>query len=133
MNTARGAHGCANVLIGGKSIVFVAGGNTDGTNFVDSTEYLDLNDIEAGWKIGNPLPSTVRGTQMITTPDKRQAYLIGGVVLGQRKILELVCNTKSPENCYFKDKGARTQLERMNHVAFLIPDSLADEYCNQSS
>lgn len=132
MAIARSDHGCANVLVGSKSIVFVAGGfNNYANNKLTSVEYLDLNDMESGWKMGKELPMIIRGTQMITSPDKQKAYLVGGreSYSGGHQVLEFFCNS-SPENCYFKDMGVRTQVSRTYHVAYLIPDSLAKEYCN---
>ena len=49
LNKARIEHGCAKMNIGDKDVVVVTGGDvTD-----KSVEYLDLTDMDQGWKRGN--------------------------------------------------------------------------------
>eukprot|EP00092_Neocalanus_flemingeri_P001231 GFUD01001313.1.p1 GENE.GFUD01001313.1~~GFUD01001313.1.p1 ORF type:complete len:455 (-),score=97.00 GFUD01001313.1:138-1502(-) len=49
MKTGRSLHGCARATIGTKDVIVVAGGETGQTRALDSVEYFDLNNQEAGW------------------------------------------------------------------------------------
>ena len=49
LNNARHFHGCAKVTIGDKDVVVVTGG----LGALNSVEYLELTDMDQGWKSGN--------------------------------------------------------------------------------
>ena len=53
LNHARSSHGCGLVLVQDKPVIFVTGGTRDiGTINFPSTEYLELTNINLGWKEG---------------------------------------------------------------------------------
>ena len=54
----RTSHGCVHMMLGDKPIIWVTGGNGDGShlrsgyNHLQTTEYLDLDNLSQGWKSG---------------------------------------------------------------------------------
>ena len=54
LNEGRNFHGCAKMTIGDKDVVVVTGG----LGAWKSVEYLDLTDMDQGWKRGNFLSSS---------------------------------------------------------------------------
>ena len=54
----RTSHGCVHMMLGDKPIIWVTGGNGDdshlrsGYNHLQTTEYLDLDNLGQGWKSG---------------------------------------------------------------------------------
>ena len=54
----RTSHGCVHMMLGDKPIIWVTGGNGDGShlgsgyNHLQTTEYLDLHNLGEGWKSG---------------------------------------------------------------------------------
>ena len=49
MRAKRYLHGCAQMILGDKQIIWVTGGY-DGSNFLQSTQYLE--DLDQGWQSG---------------------------------------------------------------------------------
>ena len=136
MKLPRQRHGCSQVTVGGKQIAIVAGGMAvhvwqweyqDKASPVDSFEYLQMDDIEKGWIKGpKKLPFKGLGFVMVTSFDNMRTYITGGPY-----ILEFVCDKPTPEECYFQNKldGGQLMKERIEHIAFPIPDYLVNELC----
>ena len=55
LNSPRAVPGCGKVLIQGKPYIFVTGG-MDGGNTGPKIEYLDVSNIQQGWKLGQDFP-----------------------------------------------------------------------------
>ena len=130
MRMARYEHGCSQVTIGGKQIIIIAGGRTlrDSSYATDTVEYLKMDDLEEGWIKGEKrLPFQRYGLRMVTSFDMMKTYIIGWP-----HILVLVCDQPTPEKCYFESnpEGGQLMKERSYHIAFAIPDSLANKLCD---
>merc|ERR1711976_1053071 len=127
MNVKRGFHGCARMVQGEKSIVWVTGGSDGEDHLLQSMEYLDLENWDQGWKLGANLPYGISMHSMVPSMDMKSIYITGGEgnVLGE--IHELQCQGSSPDSCMFKPLNGPfdgIKVKRYAHVALPISDSL---------
>ena len=134
MNVKRGFHGCARMVLGEKSIVWVTGGSDGEDHLLQSMEYLDLENWDQGWKLGANLPYGISMHSMVPSMDMKSIYITGGEgnVLGE--IHELQCQGSSPDSCMFKPLNGPfdgIKVKRYAHVALPISDSLADKLCSE--
>ena len=123
----RREHGCVKL----ENIIWVTGGWTE-DGYLNSTEFLDLDNLNEGWKEGSDLPYSVTYHRMAASEDMKTAYITGGY--GSEKwsedILELKCTGFSPSSCAFKFSEANIKIKRAGHVALPISNELAEELCS---
>ena len=130
----RREHGCSQVLLGGKQIVFVAGGRStsDGAYWsyqLKTVEYLDMKNIEMGWRKTINLPEAHCPLAMITSLDNRKAFIINDKTV----IWAMVCDEPLPERCYFTDQegSGRLAMGRLEPIVLPISESLVEELCSE--
>merc|ERR1712226_27921 len=85
MTSARGGHGCATLQLGRKNFGVVAGGY-----YLDSTEWIDLEEDSPTWTEGPKLPRGLAGPTLVETT--QGTYALGGYGSGSRsEVLQLDC------------------------------------------
>ena len=128
MNEKRSVHGCSKMILDGKPYIWVSGGW--GEDFIrqQSTEYLDLFNINEGWKFGPALPYSIRFHRLVASEDLKTIYSTGG--LGTRgDILKLQCSGSTPNTCAFKQSTSQTKVNRNDHVVLPLSNSVAERLC----
>jgi len=125
LKTARSSHACGEMDVNGKSYIIVTGGS------LRSTEVLDKNNVEQGWQKGDDfdIPVSKYVFQMVSSPDKKTLYAIGGIGSGSNKdIYKSDCNSDI-KSCKWIKSNTELKYGRDNFVAIPIPNSLADKLC----
>ena len=154
LNISRFNHGCEKVLINGKPVLIVVGGNTGKLQLTKSVEYLELSSLKNGWKKATDLPFALGGPKLVTSMDKSSMYALGGYILKTSKgqtnpiyqmifknnrfiekkinmgILQFECQTM--KDCKWNVLEKRPTYPRVNGVAIAIPDSFADSICKSN-
>merc|ERR1711860_198110 len=75
MTSRRSYHGCSTFHLGRKTFGVVAGGNTN-YNYLDSTEWIDLEEDSPTWTEGPKLPRRMYGLTLVDTT--QGTYALGG-------------------------------------------------------
>ena len=123
----RVGHGCVKL----DKVIWVTGGWTKEDSFLNSTEFLELDKLNEGWKEGTELPYSVAGHRMVASEDMKTAYITGGQNLyAVDDILELICTESSPSSCAFKPSKSNMKINRSGHVALPISNEIAEELCS---
>ena len=146
-NLRSHGHGCGKFTFKGKTYALVAFGR------LNSVEILDLENIDKGWKIigkvvkppatfilctylfflkGRKTPDGYRYLRYLTLVviNDSDVYIIGGYHGSQVKsIFKFECG-ETLESCQWVRMKQALKFARRSHVAFPIPDSLANEICN---
>ena len=114
-----------------------------GLKYLNSMEYLNLSKLKNGWRLGPDLPFGVGVPKLVASLDRSSLYAIGGEALvrfGRTKykkinmgILECLCKGQhfSRYDCEWFILAQRLNHHRMNSIAIMIPDSLANILCKQ--
>ena len=139
LNSARFFHGCAELVLNGKTYILAAGG-TWGGRFSDirSTEILDKDQPQNGWITGDQFNLPFNNFewylhQMVSSSDKKSVFGLGGYNDLNREvnnIYEFACTGQDLDSCQWKDTNSTMKYKRRGHVAFAIPNELAIELCN---
>ena len=124
----RIAHGCVKL----DKVIWVTGGWDKEDRFVKSTEFLELDKLNEGWKEGTELPYSVAHHKMVASEDMKTAYITGGhnPYYANEDILELICTESSPSSCTFKLSKSNIKINRSSHVALPISNEIAEELCS---
>ena len=127
MTHKRRNHGCVKL----EKIIWVTGGWTYEDGSLNSTEFLDLDNLNEGWKEGSDLPYSVQYHRMAASEDMKTAYITGGVASQKwfEDILELKCTGFLPSSCAFQSSEANVKIKRSGHVALPISNEIAEELC----
>ena len=133
MTEKRSEHGCIKMLIGDRPVIWVVGGFGDG-DILGSTEYLDISNLDEGWKQGPSLPfiSFITGPQLVTSEDLKTVYVTGGVGSLDGKILQLHCSGSTPDTCAFKFAASNVKVDTSGHIALSITNELAAKLCTET-
>ena len=153
LSIPRTSHGCGSIEIGGSPYALVAGGLTnadpsyccypdggsnydkyivDGQEYLDTFEYLDLNNVEQStWTLStHKMSYRMSNTRMVTSISKKRLALTGGRninegIWGMDAVLELVCQSEDPSTCAFIQPSSGTKLhyDDHDHIAITIPES----------
>ena len=119
-------HGCGKFTFKGKTYAIVAYGSSR------SVEILDLQNTDLGWKIiENKIPGGYRYLRYLTLVvlNESDVYIIGGYHGSQvNAIFKFECG-ETLESCQWVKMKQALKYARRSHVAFPIPDSLANEIC----
>ena len=130
MNQDRSAHGCVKMILGDKPILWVTGGWNDDFKARQSTEYLDLSNINQGWKLGPDLPFSLFLHRLVASEDLKTVYSTGGHPWNGGKILELQCLGSTPDTCAFQPSSSQIKVDRTEHVVLPLSNSVAEKLCN---
>ena len=125
----RVGHGCIKL----DNIIWVTGGLNNEGSFLNSTEFLELDKLNEGWKEGTELPYSVAAHRMVASEDMKTAYITGGHnhnPYALEDILELICTESSPSSCAFKPSKSNMKIKRYGHVALPISNEIAEELCS---
>ena len=153
LNIGRFNHGCERIEVNGASILIVAGGegnvkdwdltHSHGNTlwYLSSMEYLDLSNWKNGWKVGPDLPFRIGVPKLVASLDRSSLYAIGGEALVKDRymydkkinmgILEYNCKGQHSlmKDCQWQIMDQQLNHHRVNSIAIMIPDSLADILC----
>ena len=127
LSTPRSSFACATVNwknpSGGQSenVVVAAGGKNKG--YIWTVELLYINNISRGWQPGPELPHEVSNSELVEYKDS--VVLVGGYGNYGRYLYQL----STPDGPWIKMEQT-LPVTKHDHVAFLIPDELAD--CRQA-
>ena len=128
MRAERSSHGCAQMALGDKTIIWVTGG-WDGSRSIQFTEYLE--DLNQGWQSGPDLPYPLSSHRMVALEDFKSIYITGGDGRQNNgEILQLQCSGSTPDTCAFKPSALNVKVDRQAHIALPISNALADKLCN---
>jgi len=128
MQRQRYSHGCVRMIVGGKPIIWVTGGFDDSQRY---SEYLDVDQLNQGWKSGPNLPYPLTSHRMVASEDLKNVYItVGSGRRSDGEILETQCSGSTPDTCAFKPLASDIRINRSFHIAFVISKSLADSLCN---
>ena len=125
----RYIHRCATFQFKGKTFALVAYGHHS-----SSVEILDLDDTQNGWKVipkTRSEPKGQRSSFQIVVLNETDVFIVGGIHKHLKAIYKLDCKNDEIENCEWKKLEQSLKYGRNRHVAFAIPDSLANELCNE--
>ena len=132
MNANRSVHGCGKMLLGGKPILWVTGGWDNDFTGQKSTEYLDLLNIDQGWKLGPDLPYSLFLHRLVASEDMKTMYSTGGFFTPNwGEILELQCLGLTPDTCTFKPSASRMKVDRQGHVVLPLSNSVVADLCTE--
>ena len=130
MNEKRSVHGCTKMILDGKPFLWVSGGWGEDFLRHQSTEYLDLFNINQGWKLGPDLPYSLFFHRLVASEDFKSIYSTGGFGRRNRgEILELQCSGSTPNTCTFKPTASRMKVDRREHVVLPLSNSVAADLC----
>ena len=130
----RSAHGCIKMLIGERPFIWVVGGfGRDVPNV--STEYLDVSNLDEGWKQGPELQSLeIIGVNpvLVSSEDLKTVYVTGSYLTldeSNDKIRQLHCSGSTPDTCEFKIAASNVKVDTIGHIALPITNDLAAKLC----
>ena len=147
LKIGRFNHGCERIEVNGASLLIIAGGEGrserrfEGLTYLSSMEYLDLSKLKNGWTFGPDLPFGIGVPKLVASLDRSSLYAIGGEAFGKYKgvpdkkinmgILEYHCKGQKSlmKECQWKIMDQQLNHYRMNSIAIMIPDSLANILC----
>jgi len=129
LNTGRYGHVCGELEVNGRTFIIVTGGYYDER----STEYLDKNNVGQGWQQVDDfdLPVSKMSFQMVSSPDKKALYSIGGYNFdsgNRNSIYKFQCSSDI-NTCRWTKSETTLRYGRENFVAISIPNSLAEKLC----
>merc|ERR1711862_176551 len=110
------------MILGGKQIVWVTGGFDNSKRY---SEYLEIDQLNQGWKSGPNLPYPLTNHRMVASEDLKNVYITSS----DGNILEIQCSGSTPDTCAFKPLASSIRINQGPHIAFTISDSLADSLC----
>ena len=127
----RWNHGCSQVMLAGKPIIWATGGFDENRQALRSTEYLDLEELNPAWKSGPDLPFSQVYHRMVTSEDSKSVYITGNKgSQNTGEILELVCSGTTADTCSFKAVPSNVKIERHSHVALTLSNDQASWLCD---
>merc|ERR1711860_31734 len=126
MTSTRRGHGCSTFNLGRKTFGVVAGGYY--TNYLDSTELIDLEEDSPTWTEGPKLPRGLGGLTLVTTT--QGTYALGGRNGWnyRSEVLHLVCPGNQIQSCQWQEMSEKLEVGRFLHVSLSLPESY--DICN---
>ena len=127
-----GAHACAKFTLNGKRYALNAFGHSH------ETEFLDLDDVQNGWKLMTKTmdENLPKYSAQIVVLNQEEVFLVGGYISNENRsessklIFKLECDSGEVEMCAWKKINQSLKVARSGHLAFAVPDSLAQSICN---
>merc|ERR1711860_49011 len=128
MTSRRRDHACSTLQLGRKTFGVVAGGYYNG-NYLDSTEWNDLEEDSPTWTEGPKLP---RGLESPTLVESTQGtYAMGGYdddYNSRSEVLHLDCSGDQIQSCQWQEMPEKLEVGRNDHVSLYLPESY--DICN---
>merc|ERR1711860_370211 len=123
MTSRRSSHGCATLQLGRKTFGVVAGGN-----YLDSTEWIDLEEDSPTWTEGPKLPRGLVGHTLVEST--QGTYALGGSDGRNRRseVLHLDCPGNQIQSCQWQEMPEKLEVGRHSHVSLSLPESY--DICN---
>jgi len=125
MTSRRIRHGCSTLQLGRKTFGIVAGG----WGYLDSTEWIDLEEDSPTWTEGPKLP---RGLERPTLVETTQGtYAMGGSDEDwnrRSEVLKVVCPGNQIQSCQWQEMCEKLEVGRSWHVSISLPESY--DICN---
>merc|ERR1711860_23458 len=118
MTSRRNAHACSTLQLGRKTFGIVAGG------YLDSTEWIDLEEDSPTWTEGPKLPRGLQGLTLIETT--QGTYALGGNF--RTEVLKLDCPGNQIQSCQWQEMPEKLEVGREDHVSLALPESY--DICN---
>merc|ERR1712137_230814 len=128
MTSRRSAHACSTLQLGRKTFGVVAGG-WDYPKYVDSIEWIDLEEDNPTWTEGPKLPRGLSGLNMVETP--QGTYALGGSDEEDNRrseVLKLDCPGNQIQSCQWQEMPEKLEVGRKDHVSLSLPESY--DICN---
>jgi len=128
MTSRRSAHACSTLQLGRKTFGVVAGG-WDYPKYVDSIEWIDLEEDNPTWTEGPKLPRGLSGLNMVETP--QGTYALGGSDEEDNRrseVLKLDCPGNQIQSCQWQEIPEKLEGRRSYHVSLSLPESY--DICN---
>ena len=147
LKIGRFNHGCERIEVNGASILIVAGDESRGESwfvvlkYLSSMEYLNLSKLKNGWQLGPDLPFGIGVPKLVASLDRTSLYAIGGETVIKHGgapdkkinmgILEYHCKYQHSlmKDCLWQIMEQQLNHHRVNSIAIMIPDSLANILC----
>ena len=117
---------CAELQVLERTYIVVTGGD-DGKG-TRSTEVLDKSNIGQGWQRGPNMMVGKYHHQMVSSPDKKVLYALGGAN-DKKGIYKLTCSG-AINTCRWTKTRTSLKYGRQDFVAIPIPNTLANKLCN---
>ena len=122
MEPARRYHACAELQIKSKTYIVVTGGRT-ATEWLKDTKILDKSDLDTGFFEGEDLPVHLQHHRMISAPDKKSVFVLGGVdktnAEESSKIYQFTCGDDIG-SCQWQDSGVTLKYARDRMVTIAV-------------
>jgi len=126
MTSRRYLHGCSTLQLGRKTFGIVAGGK-DYPNYLDSTEWIDLDKDSPTWTEGPKLPRGLYGFTLVEST--QGTYALGGYDSNARsEVLKLDCPGNQIQSCQWQEMPEKLEVGRSYHVSLSLPESY--DICN---
>merc|ERR1711860_372801 len=122
MTSTRRGHGCSTFNLGRKTFGVVAGGWY--TNYLDSTELIDLEEDSPTWTEGPKLPRRLYGHTIVEST--QGTYALGGRdddYNERSEVLHLDCPGDQIQSCQWQEMPEKLEFARFRHVSFSLPES----------
>merc|ERR1711860_255446 len=128
LTTPRAGHGCSTLQLGRKTFGVVAGGFGPNYNFLDSTEWIDLEEDSPTWTEGPKLPRELWGLTLVETT--QGTYALGGEdgYNDRSEVLHLDCPGNQIQSCQWQEMPEKLEVGRHFHVSLSLPESY--DICN---
>ena len=128
LRVERRDHGCAVFRFDSTKVVVVAGGSSLKSSARTSVEFLRMDSLYKGWKIGPKLPWHLMNFPLVASPTGTSLLALGGegrsdIVERNRTVLEMKCG-KSLKDCQWKALPEKLTSARSGSVAMWLPKSL---------
>ena len=134
LEPARRYHACAELQIKSKTYIVVTGGSTH-DDYLKDTKILDKSDLDTGFFEGEDLPVHLQNHRMISAPDKKSVYVLGGIdktnaegAEESSKIYQFTCGDDIG-SCQWKESGVTLKYARDRMSVMAVPDSFVEEAC----
>ena len=131
MKPARRYHACAELQVNSKTYIVVTGGRTSDA-YLKETRILDKSDLGTGFFHGQDLPVMLEHHQMISAPDKKSVYVLGGYDQTNEedstKIYQFTCGDDI-SSCQWNESKVTLKYARNRLVKMPVPESFVKEAC----
>merc|ERR1711860_13169 len=98
-----------------------------GRGYLDSTEWIDLEEDSPTWTEGPKLPRGLAGPTLVETT--QGTYALGGYGSGSRsEVLQLDCPGNQIQSCQWQEMPEKLEVGRYGHVSLSLPESY--DICN---
>ena len=128
----RSNHGCAVFRFDATKVVVVAGGGGRISSAGTTVEFLRMDELSKGWRLGPKLPWHLEHFPLVASPAEDTLLAFGGngrftekieIIERNYTVLEMKCG-RSLKDCDWKAKSERLTTPRSHTVAMWLPKTL---------